>query len=127
MPYLQRLNARPTQENLSSGDQKHLSQHFNPFGAGVLIDGDEIPWDAIEEVEVARAPDVTGPTAALVKLFAHGGHQTYHVALYFGYREAVLPNVSLDVARYVVQTVAYYAPHPVNYTGPDGLSPTTAD
>lgn len=127
MPYLQRLNARPTQENLSGGDQHHLSQHFNPFGGGVLIDGEEIPWEAIEEVEVARAPGVTGPMAGLVRLFAHNGQETYHVALYYGFREAVLHNISLDIARYVVQTVAYYASRPVHYTGPDGLSPTTAD
>lgn len=125
MAYLQRLRARPLPDSLPQADQRHLEQHFLTHPDEVMIDGEIIPWRSIEEVEVAQAPDVAGPFGGLVRLFAHAGKVSYHLALYYGHREAVLNNISLDEAAFIVQTVAFYAPHPVRYTGPDGLSPVT--
>ena len=50
--------------------------------------------------------------------------ERYHVALYFGREEKVLPNLTRAAAEYVVKTVAYYAPKQVRYTGPDDFAPT---
>jgi hypothetical protein len=51
------------------------------------------------------------------------GGERYHVGIYYGGLEAVLTNLTLNAARHIVQTIAFYAPQPVKYTGPDGLSP----
>ncbi len=125
MSYLQRLREYPDPQQLSAHDQRHLNEHFDTYGSEVMIDGEVIAWSAIEEVEVAKAPGVVGPMRWLVKRLAHGGADRYHVALYYGFREAVLHDISLEEARYLLRAIAYYAPHPVRYTGPDGLIPVT--
>jgi hypothetical protein len=125
MPYLQRLRHYPGMDQLSEADRRHVQNHFDTYGAEMRIDSDIIPWNVIEEVEVARAPGVMGAMGWLVRRLAHGGMDRYHVALYYGFREAVLHDISLEAARYILQMVAYYAPHPVRYTGPEGLAPVT--
>ncbi len=126
MSYLQRVREYPNPDQLSSQDQRHLNDHFSTYGSEVMIDGEVIAWGAVEEVEVAKAPGVVGAMGWLVRLLAHGGVERYHVALYYGFREAVLHDISLEEARYILQAVAYYAPHPVRYTGPEGLTPVSS-
>jgi hypothetical protein len=118
--YLQRLNVRPSLDDLTPPEAHFVQSHFDPYAGEVIVNQDSIAWTEIEEIEVARAPRVGGPAGWIVRRFIHGDER-YHVGLYFGRNEAVLPNVSLNVAQYVVKTVAFYAPHPVRYTGPDGL------
>jgi hypothetical protein len=122
MTYLQRSNARPDLDDLSPVEVRALQHRFDPYAGEVVVEGQSIGWDEIEEVEVARAARASGPAGWLVRYLVHGGER-YHVGLYFGQQEAILPNVTLKVARYVVQCVAFYAPQSVRYTGPDDLVP----
>jgi hypothetical protein len=125
MPYLQRLKARPDPDKLAQGEVNQLMQRFNPYAKDVLVEGEAIHWGDIEEIEVAQAARAIGPAGWLVKFFVYSGHQRYHVAFYYGNRETVISNLSLEAARYVVQAAAFYSPHPIRYNGPDGLSPLT--
>lgn len=118
--YLQRLKFRPSIEDLTPGEARFVQSHFDPYAGEVIVNGDTIAWNEIQEVEVARAPRVGGPAGWIVRHLVHGDER-YHVGLYFGRNEAVLPNVTLNVAQYLVKTVAFYAPQPVRYTGPEGL------
>ncbi len=118
--YLQRLKVRPSIDDLTSAEASYIQSHFDPYAGEVIVNDEPIAWMEIEEVEVAKAARVGGPAGWIVRHFIHGD-ETYHVGLYFGRNEAVLPNVSLNVAQYVVKTVAFYAPNPVRYTGPEGL------
>lgn len=122
MILLQRIKARPSLEDLSPGEARFVQMHFDPYAGEVLLDGEAIGWDEISAVEVVNAPRSAGPAGWLVRHLVHG-NERYHVGIYFGRQEAVLPNVTLNVARYVVQCVAYFAPLPVRYKGPTGLSP----
>ncbi len=123
MPYLQRLKARPDPNKLAPGEVNQLMQRFDPYAGDVMVEGESIHWDNIEEIEVAQAARAIGPAGWLVRFFVYSGHQRYHVAFYYGNREAVLSNLSLEAAQYVVQATAFYSPHPIRYAGPDGLSP----
>jgi hypothetical protein len=125
MPFLQRLTRQPVFDSLAQTDQNHLARHVVVQSDALFIDGEPIMWSSIEELEVAQAPDVAGPLGGLVRWFAHGGHASYHLAIYYGCREAVLNNISLDAAAFVVQMVAHYASRPVRYMGPEGLAPIT--
>jgi hypothetical protein len=120
--YLQRLKVPPNPEALTPGEARYVHDHFDAYAGEVIVNRQPIPWDAVETVEVARAARASGPAGWVVRYLVHG-NERFHVGLYFGTREAVLPNVTLNVARYIVQAVAYHAPSPVIYTGPDGLSP----
>ena len=122
MVYLQRTKARPSLEDLKSGEAKFVQTTFDLYAGEVLVDGQTIAWDEIEEVEVAVSPRTAGPAGWVVRYMVHG-NERYHVGLYFGRQEAIVPNVTLNVARYIVQCVAFFAPLPVRYTGPDNLVP----
>jgi hypothetical protein len=124
MTYLQRINYLPKSDDLSEREQDYLRAHFDAYGAEAVINGDPVEWRRVEEVEVATAARSRGPSGWLVKNLVMGGDR-YHVALYAGREEFVLSNVTLKIAAFVVQTAAYYAPGPVIYTGPEGLSPLT--
>lgn len=121
MTYLQRIDYRPSLENLSVADQQTLQKIFDAYGAEMLVYGDAIRWEHIDEVEVVIAPHATGLAGWIVKKFIFKNQERYHVGVYYGSHEAVLPNVTWDVARYVVEMVAYYAPQSVQYKGPDDL------
>ena len=125
MPFLQRLKVKPDADQLADNDRRTLVQHFDPYAGEVIIDGEAIPWTAVDEVEVAVAARARGPAGWLVRWLTYQGADRYHVAFYYGQREAVLHNITPEAARHVVQTLAYYAPHPVRYTGPDGFAPLT--
>lgn len=118
--YLQRLKVRPSVEDLTPAEARFVQSHFDPYAAEVVVNGENIAWSEIEEIEVARAPRVTGPAGWVVRHLIHGDERV-HVGIYFGRNEAVLPNVSLNVAQYVVKTIAFFAPNPVRYKGPEGL------
>jgi hypothetical protein len=118
--YLQRLKVRPSVEDLTPAEARFVQSHFDPYAGEVLVNGDSIAWNEIEEIEIAMAPRVAGPAGWVVRHLIHGDER-YHVGIYFGRNEAVLPNVSLNVAQYVVKSIAFYAPSPVRYNGPEGL------
>lgn len=124
MAYLQRINYRPNTDPLNDQEKHYLQQRFDAYGAEIVINGEAIAWQYIEEVEVAVAARATGFSGWLVKRLVMGGDR-YHVAVYSGNHEAVLTNVTLNVARYIVQNIAYYAAQPVRYTGPEDLTPLT--
>lgn len=124
MMYLQRLNVLPSLDDLTPAEARYLHEHFDAYAGEVIVNGQAIPWDWINEVEVVKSARAAGPAGWVVRHLVHG-EQRYHIGLYFGTMEAVLSNVTLNIARHVVQTTAYHAPSPVAYTGPDGLSPVT--
>lgn len=122
MRYLQRLTTRPSPDDLTAGEQRLVERRFRAAENTVLVDDQPVDWDTIQEVEVVKAPTVAGVMAPLVRWFV--GSDRYHVGIYFaGHYEAVLPNLPRNVARHVVQEIAYHAPMPVRYTGIEGLSP----
>lgn len=123
MAHLQRINYRPTMDNLNDSEKSYLQSHFDAYGAEIVINGDAIPWQTIDEVEVAKAARASGPAGWLVKALVLNGAETYHIGIYFGNQEAVLTNMSLNTAEYILKNIAYYAPGSVLYTGPADLVP----
>lgn len=123
MPYLQRINYRPSAGTLSPHEEMYLANHFDAYGAETVIEGQVIPWTMIEAVEVVVAPHALGLAGWLVKTFVQRGEDRYHVGVYFDSREAVLPNITWKQAKFVVESIAFYAPNPVKFTGPDNLVP----
>ena len=119
--YLRRLKARPSPDDLPPAEARLAQHRFDPYAGEVLVDGQSVGWNEIEEVEVALSRRAAGPAGWLVRYLVHGDDR-YHVGLYFGREEAILTNVTLAVARYVVECVAYFAPQPVRYSGPDNLA-----
>ncbi|MCU0465368.1 MAG: hypothetical protein MUF38_12470 [Anaerolineae bacterium] len=124
MSYLQRINYRPNMDGLAQSEQDSLRGKFDPGSVDVIINGDTIRWDYIEEIEVAMAARQTGLAGWIVKNMVMKGDR-YHVAFYFGREEAVLINLTLPAAQYVVNTAAYYLSKRVTYTGPDGIAATS--
>lgn len=122
MVYLERINYRVSPEILTEKEQNALNGRFDAYGAELVINGLAIRWEGIDEVEVAVAARISGFTGWIVKNLIMGGER-YHVGVYYGGNEAVLPNVTLNMAKFVVQTIAYYVPQPVRYKGPEGISP----
>ena len=119
--YLQRLKVRPDPDKLSAGDRSHLQTHFDPYAGEVVINGEAVDWRSIDEVEVAQAARAAGPSGWFVKQLY--GDERYHVGVYYGEYEAVLTNLTLQSAEYVVRTIAFYAPQSIRYSGVEGLSP----
>lgn len=125
MTYLQRIDYRPSLANVTPEEEAYINQHIATYGIEIVIDGQPVLWEHIEEVEVATAPRTAGIAGWIVKKFIHHDEERYHLGIYFGSREAVLPNVTWNVARYVLEMIAYYAPNQVQYTGPENLVPLT--
>jgi hypothetical protein len=123
MPYLQRIDSRPTLAELRDDEQGFLQHHVDAYGAEMVIDGQVIRWEHLDKVEVVVAPRAAGIAGWFVKQFFLRGETRYHLGIYYGSHEAVLPNITWDVARYVLQTIAYYASQPVIYEGPEDLVP----
>lgn len=121
MTYLQRIDYRPSAANLSPEEERHLGRVFEAYGAEAVVSGVIVRWQDIEEVEVVVAPHVSGAAGWIVKKFIFKNEERYHVGIYFGAQEAVLPNITWNSARHVVEHVAYYATGPVRYTGPEDL------
>lgn len=121
---LKRISFRPNLEKLQSGEANMIRERFDPYAGEVLVNGHVVYWDSIQAVEVVRAPRVSG-LAGLFVLHLVYGAERYHVGIYSHTDEVVLPNLSLIAAQYVVQSIAFYAPNTVRYTGPDGLVATS--
>ena len=124
MAILARIEQRPEIETLTAEEQRSLAKRFDANAYELNIDGTRVEWGAIDEVEVAQAAREGGPSGWFIKKFVFGGER-YHVGVYFGEREAVLTNITLPTATFVVQTIAYYANKPIRYTGVEGVSPVT--
>ena len=121
MAYLQRINYRPNMDAIPEKERDALTSKFDPGSTDVIINGDVIRWEIIEEIEVAAAARSGGLAGWIVKNMVMGGDR-YHVAFYFGREEAVIINLTLPAAQYVVSTAAYYLTRRVQYTGPDGIA-----
>ncbi|GAB4526988.1 MAG: hypothetical protein OHK0046_44340 [Anaerolineae bacterium] len=121
MSYLQRIDYRPNPANLSEAEEKHLAKVLDVYGAEIVVYGEPVRWEHIEEVEVVPAPHMAGPAGWIVGKLLMGGRQFYHLGIYFGSREAILPNITLNTARHVLELIAFYAPNPVAYQGPEDL------
>ncbi len=119
---LKRSNARPEPDTLTAAEARTIAEAFDVYAGEVLFYGQSLRWDTLAEVNVVKAARYSGLAGWLVRYLVHGDDR-YHIGLYAGEQEYVLPNVSLNTARYVVQTIAYYAPLPVLYEGVEGLSP----
>jgi hypothetical protein len=124
MPYLQRLSTMPSEESLTDKDREWLQKHFDIHPQELWINGDAVRWDYIEEIEVVVAARAKGPAGWLVRNVVMGGER-YHLAAYYGYNESVLTNMNENIARYVLNMIAYYAPVRLKYTGPDSLAALT--
>lgn len=123
MPYLLRLDSRPNPNNLTDDDRKFVESHVQVNANEVTFNGQTMDLSRVQEIEVAKAARSAGPAGWLVKKMLYGGDR-YHVALYAGRSELVLTNVTLEVAQFVVQTIAFFARYTtLKYTGPEGISP----
>lgn len=126
MAYLQRTKVRPNPDDLTEGEARFVHEHFDVYAGEVIVDGQSVAWNQIEEIEVVPAARVVGPAGWIVRYFVHG-NERYHVGLYFERQEAIVRNVTLKVARYIVDCIAFYAPLPVRYTGVADIAPLVED
>jgi hypothetical protein len=122
MPYLQRVQARPNFDGLSTSEIRYIQTHFDPYANEVIVNEQLIKWEQIDEVEVAVAARTAGPSGWIVKTLLMGGER-YHIGIYYGQVEAVLTNVTLNTARYIVQMIAFYSPKRIAYQGPEDIAP----
>jgi hypothetical protein len=116
------MSTPPKEDALTPDDVRFLQTHLNVTNYEVVVDGQAIGWDKLDEVEVAKAARENSPAGWLVKNVIYGGQDRYHVGIYSGRSEAVLPNLSLQATQYVVQTIAYYARSRIRYVGPEGIT-----
>ena len=124
MANLARIEQRPSMEGLSEEDRRTLDKRFDANAWEINIEGHRAEWGVIDEVEIAKAARERGPAGWFVKNIIYAGER-YHVGIYFGSQELVLTNVTLEAAKFVVQTIAYYANNVIRYKGPDDLVPVT--
>ena len=124
MAYLARIDQRPVMTGLSEEEQNTLKKRFDANAYEINVDGQHVAWGTIDEVEVAKAAREGGPAGWFVKKVIFSGER-YHVGVYFGQGELVLTNVTLETAKFVVQTIAYYANRAIRYTGVEGIAPIT--
>ncbi|MBI1280728.1 MAG: hypothetical protein GC179_21570 [Anaerolineaceae bacterium] len=121
--YLQPSPNRPNPDALSPADSKFIQEHFNVYGGSLTVEGQPVDWSAIEEIEVAVAPHISGPAGWLVRNVVIR-EERYHVGLYSGRDEIILPNLTLPVAKYIVACIAHFAPLAVRYSGLPDFAPT---
>ncbi|MBI1257069.1 MAG: hypothetical protein GC204_06335 [Chloroflexi bacterium] len=122
MVNLARVERRPNMEGLSDEDRRTLDKRFDANAWEINIEGGRAEWGVIDEVEVAKAARERGPAGWFVKKVIFAGDR-YHVGVYFGNEELVLTNVTLEAAKFVVETIAYYANNVIRYKGPEDLVP----
>jgi hypothetical protein len=122
MAYLARIEQRPSPEELTDEERRSLDKRFDANAYEINIDGKRVEYAAVNEVEVAKAAREGGPAGWFVKKVIFAGER-YHVGIYFPQGELVLTNVTLDTAKFVVQTIAYYANNPIRYAGVEGIAP----
>lgn len=122
MAYLQRLSTPPSEDGLTDREREYIRTHFDLSPTEIVINGDAIRWDYVEEIEVAVAARSRGPSGWVLKNLIIGGDR-YHLAVYYGYNESVLTNMTHNTVVFVLKMIAYYAPLRIRYTGPDDLVP----
>lgn len=124
MAHLARLQSRPTMKELSADEIKLLEKRFEINANQVSVDGNIVELDRVDEIEVVKAARSASPAGWLVKNVLYGGDR-YHIGIYSGRHELVLPNVSLNVARYVVGNIAFFARNSVRYKGIEDVAIVT--
>jgi hypothetical protein len=124
MAYLKRLNVRPDADALPARELARVNRVFSPFAAEVKINSDVVPWTAIVEVELAAAPTAGGMGAVVMGLFVNTTDR-FHIGIYTERNESIVPNLTRAQAAYLLHTIAYHAPNPVYFTGPDDWVPLT--
>ena len=124
MLYLQRSPTRPNPDVLSPEDSRFIQEHFNIYGGNLTVEGQHLDWSSIEEIEVVVAPHISGPAGWFVRKVVVR-EERYHIGLYSGSSEIVLPNLTLAVAKYIVACIAHFTTLPVRYTGLPDFAPTT--
>ena len=124
MPYLMRMKASPNPDTLSRGELTDLTRIFDTYGAEVMSHGEPVGWDESKEVELVVAPTVGGLSTWVMSLFVNT-EDRYHLGIYLGRDEAVVANISKRQVLYALSAIAYYAPNPVRYNGPEGFAPLT--
>jgi hypothetical protein len=125
--YLKRGQPRPNPDVLNETDTRFLQEHFNIYGGSLTIDGQPVDWSAIDAIEVVVAPHISGAAGWFVRNVVVR-EERYHIGLYSGHDEIILPNLTLAVAKYVVAAIAHFASHPVRYSGlPDFTITTDTD
>ena len=70
------------------------------------------------------APHISGPAGWFVRKLVTR-EERYHIGLYSGHDEIILPNLTLPVAKYIVASLAHFAPLPVRYSGLPDFTPTS--
>jgi len=123
MNYLVRPNGPPFIDQLSEADQRYVRAHFDAHPSELTIDRLVIPWQNIDEIEVVKAARRRDLSGWFVRKVVYQ-EERYHVGIYFGNHEKVLPNVTMAVARYVAQALAYYMQTPIKYSGLDDIAQT---
>ncbi|MEP7292009.1 MAG: hypothetical protein ABI835_09505 [Chloroflexota bacterium] len=126
MANLAQVEQRPDIETLTDEEKRSLNKRFDANAYEINIEGKRVEWGKISEVEVAKAAREGGPAGWFVKKVIYAGDR-YHIGIYFddGRGEAVLTNVTLQAATFVVQTIAYYANRRIRYSGVEGITPVT--
>lgn len=114
----------PQEHDLSEADKRYLLDHFETTNYEVVVDGHGIDWEKIDEVEVVIASRDNGPSGWFIRNIYYGSKERYHVGVYSGRNELVLPNLTLPAAKYVVRIIAYYLRKRVIYQGPDDFVAT---
>lgn len=121
MQYLARTKAPPRLETLTEADQRYVQTHFDAHPAELTVQGEVIRWQDIDEVEVARAARQRTLAGWIVRNVVYA-QERYHVGIYCGTRELVMTNVTLEVARFAIQSIAHYMQVPIKYSGIEGMS-----
>jgi hypothetical protein len=124
MAYLVRLQSRPSLKSLSEEEQKIIERHFEIDARQVSIDGRAFELDRVDEIEIVKAARANSPAGWVVKNLLYGGER-YHIGIYAGREELVLPNITLEVARYIAENIAFFARNPVRYKGLDNVVQVT--
>lgn len=127
MSYLPQLTHRPQIESLSEKDAAYIRKHFDANNAFLTVNRREIELHHIDEVEVAVAARQKSPAGWFVSKILFGGDERFHVGIYFGRAEEVLPNINRTLAEYIVRNIAFYARHNIQYKGPEDILGTVPE
>lgn len=125
MSYLAHVKELPSAEHLTAEEQNLLDRRFDANEFELNFDGEAVEWGLIEEVEIAVAAREKSPTGWFIRNVVYRGADRYHIGVYYGKAEVVLTNVTLEIARFIAQTIAYYTRQDVRYTGVEGVAPVS--
>lgn len=126
MTILERSKSAPRLEDLAESERRAIERRFDAHPAELTVDGQVIPWNHINEVEIAKAARQRTLAGWLVRNIVYA-EERYHVGIYFGAQEAILPNLPLKAAQFVAQSIAYYMQSPIRYAGVEGLVPVVEE